>query len=172
MKIVKKPKIQVIEKKEEKEEEIVENKGLGESIILVGTEKKPIIKIKKTFDRSWEIVDQALKLNEIKIKDKDRERGVFFVKYDPDDQNADESSLVDKMTFFMFKDEYAEASYKLTVAWQESDTEVIAEMVDSETNDLLDDGEDDDNNDDGTTDSGGKLLDVLYKTIKVDLPIN
>lgn len=167
MKVVEKPKVEVEEEKEE--EEVVEEKGLGEIVLLDGTENKPVMKIKKAFDRSWEIVDQALKLNKIEITDKDREYGVFYVTYDPDDQNSGETTLIDKMTFFMFKDEYAEASYKLSVAWRESDTEVVAELIESETNDSLGDGEDDI---EGSTDSGGRLLNVLYKTIRDDLPIN
>jgi len=166
MKVVEKPKIQV---EEEKETEISEGKGLGENVSLGGEENKSVIKIKKTFDRSWEIVDQALKLNDIEITDKDREQGVFYVTYDPDDDRSGESTLIDKMTFFVFKNEYVEASYKLTVVWRESDTEVVAELADSETNDLLDDGEDDI---EGSTDSGEKLLNALYKTIRDDLPIN
>lgn len=166
MKVIKTPKIPI----ENGKDEVIEKKGFGESVLLDNENNKSTIKIKKTFERSWEIIDQALKLNEIEITDKNRDRGVFYVTYDPDDQSAGESTFIDKITFFIFNDEYVEADYKLTVTWRESDTEIIAEVVNTEKNDLLDDGEDDDMK--GTTDSGDKLLKALYKTIKDDLPVN
>jgi uncharacterized lipoprotein len=171
MKITEKSPVVVEEdiKDEADEEESVE-KGLGQNILLAGTEKKPVIKIKKKFDRSWELIDQALKLEEIEITDKDRGQGVFYVTYDPDDQHPADSSLIDKMTFFFFKDEYEEASYKLTVLRQEDETEVTAEQIESETNDLLDDGEDNDIA--GSIDDGSMLLNALYKTLREDLPVD
>ncbi|MCF6202435.1 MAG: outer membrane protein assembly factor BamC [Methylococcaceae bacterium] len=156
--------------KDEIDEDEPADKGLGKNILLVGTEKKPVIKIKKKFDRSWELVDQALKLEEIEITDKDREQGVFYVSYDPDNQHPADSSLIDKMTFFFFKDEYEEASYKLTVLKQENETEVTVEQIESDTNDLLDDGEDNDMA--GIIDDGSMLLNTLYKTLREDLPVD
>ncbi len=171
MKITKKSPVVVEEDvKDEADEEESVDKGLGENILLVGTEKKSVIKIKKKFDRSWELIDQALKLEEIEITDKDRGQGVFYVVYDPDDQHSADSSLIDKMTFFFFKDEYEEASYKLTVLRQDDETEVTAEQIESETNDLLDDGEDNDIA--GSIDDGSMLLNALYKTLKEDLPVD
>lgn len=162
IKIVQKPKISEVAVKTD-----IGDNGLGKGVLLVNVENKAILKIKKNFDHSWEVVDQALKLNEIEITDKDRGQGVFYVTYDPDDQQMGDTSLIDKMTFFMFKDEYDEAEYKLTVVWRESETDITAELVESETNDLLDDGEDTDV--DGTTDDGTMLLNALYKTIRDDL---
>ncbi len=170
MKITEKAPAVVEGDEKEVEDEDDKDKGLGENILLVGTEKKPVIKIKKRFEYSWEVIDQALKLEEIEVTDKDREQGVFYVTYDPDDQHSADSTLIDKMTFFFFKDEYEEAKYKLIVLRQESETEVTAELIKSEANDLLDDGED--NNIEGSIDDGAMLLNALYKTIKEDLPVN
>ncbi len=74
------------------------------------------------------------------------------------------------LSFFLFKDEYAEAAYKLTVQWQETETEVKAEFIEQESDDLLDDGED--NFEDSIDDSGAILINKLYKTIRDDLPLN
>ena len=152
-----------------KDAEEIKNTGLGSHVLLAGQAKQPIIKIKKTFDRSWDIVEQALKLNEIEITDKNREKGVFYVLFDPDERNTGNSELISNLAFFLFKDEYAEAAYKLTVAWRDSDTEVTVEQVDQSTNDLLDDGED---AFEDAVDAGAQLLKVLFKTIKDDLPLN
>lgn len=162
MPIIEKPEVLVEENDE------ADGKGLGDSVVYIDSELTPVIKIKKTFDRSWSIIEQALQLNEIEISDKNREKGVFYVTFDPDEQS--DSSLIDAMTFFLFKDEYAEASYKLTVAWQESDSEVKVQPVDSEEDDdLLDDDGDDF---EGAIDKGTILLKTLYKTIRDDFPVN
>jgi len=163
MKIVEKPKA-IAEEKQEKVES-----GLGNDIFLAGSTEKPIIKIKKLFDRSWNIVEQALKLRKIEISDKNREQGVFYVLFDPDAQASDKSELFDNITFFFFEDDYEEAAYKIHVAWRDSDTEVSVELVDRENNDLLDDGDDDF---DSSVDGGEKLIKALFKTIRDDLPIH
>jgi len=143
------------------------NAGLGDIVSLAGSDALPVIKLKKMFDRSWSIVEQGLKLSEIEITDKNRGSGVFYLKFDPDSQESKDSGMMDSLSFFLFQDDYEEAAYKLTVVWRESDTEVSVELVDQESDDLLDDGEDDI---EGSIDSGAKLIEKLYKTIRDDLP--
>ena len=162
MVIVEKPKVLI------EDSEVIKNTGLGKNVSLAGLGKEPVIKIKKTFERSWAIVEQALKLNEIEITDKNRDEGVFYVLFDPDAKPAG-SKITDTITFFFFEDEYVEAAYKLTVAWRDSDTEVTVELIDQVSNDILDDGEDEFED---TIDAGTKLLKTLYKTIKDDLPLD
>lgn len=164
MKIVEKPK-DVVEEKQQ-----AENMGLGHNVSIAGSGEQPVIKIKKLFERSWEVVEQALKLNSIEITDKNREEGVFYVLFDPDAQESKDGELLDGLSFFLFKDDYEEAAYKLTLVWRDSDTEVSAELVDGEVSDILDDGEDDDIS--GSTDNGAILIQRLYKTIRDDLPLD
>lgn len=147
-------------KTELKKEDLAEKTGLGGVASISNSKTQPVLKIKKIFDRSWDIVEQALSLSEIKITDKNRDKGVFFVNFDPDQKES---------SFFSFDDEYEEAAYKLIVKWRDSDTEVTAELVDQDGDDILDDGEDDI---DDSTDSGSKLIKALYKTIRDDLPID
>lgn len=163
MKIAETPKVQF----EEKEE--AENTGLGDIVSISSSAEYPVIKIKKMFERSWSIVEQGLALSEIEITDRNRDKGVFYVKFDPDRLSSKDSGLLDKMTFFLFKDDYEEASYKITVVWRESNTEVSTELIDEVDNDLLDDGEEDF---ESSIDSGGMLIKALYKTIRDDLPID
>ncbi|MCK4841186.1 MAG: outer membrane protein assembly factor BamC [Methylococcales bacterium] len=165
MKISEKPVIAAIEKDEK-----IENKGLGDQVLLAGSPKNPVIKIKKLFDRSWNLVEQALKLSKIKITDKNREQGVFFVKFDPDEQGSSDRTWTESVAS-LFTDDYEEASYKLTVIWRESDTEVSAEVVNRENSRLLDDDEDIEDFE-GSVDSGSRLIQSLYKTIKIDLPLD
>ncbi len=167
MKIIEKPKVEIEENEENND---ITETGLGDDVLLAGTDEKPVMKIKKLFDRSWTLVEQALKLREIEITDKNREQGIFYVLFDPDAQSSGDSGFIDNMSFFFFEDDYEEAAYKLTVVWHESDTEVRAELVNQVNSDLLDDDEDDF---EGTVvDGGAKLLKTLYKTIRDDLPLN
>lgn len=147
-----------------------EQKGLGgETVSFSQTDQQATLKIKKTFDRSWEIIKQALSLKNIKVTDKDREQGIFYVTYDTDQQQSDDASFMDKMSFFFFDDDELESSYKLTAKWKESTTDVTSVLVKAEENDLLDDGEDDIET---PSDHGNLLLKTLYKTIKDDLIVN
>jgi uncharacterized lipoprotein len=161
MEIVEKPKEQVEENQE------IEDMGLGDLVSLAGTEDKPVIKIKKMFDRSWELVEQAIKLNEIEVTDKNREKGVFYVLFDPDDQSSESPKST---TFSFFGGEYDEGTYQITVVWRESDTEVTAELVIDTHSDLLDDEEDKEDFE-GTVAGGDHLLKTLYKTLRHDLPM-
>lgn len=165
MEIVKKPKTVVVETDD------VEQTGLGSNVSLGGSEQFPVIKIKKLFDRSWVLVEQALKLSEIEITDKNREQGVFYVLYDPDVKKSGDTNVIDSMTFFLFKDDYAEATYKLNVAWKETATEVSVELADVISTEMLDDQEDLEEAE-GSVDSGKKLLLNLYGTIRDDLPLD
>jgi uncharacterized lipoprotein len=167
MPVVKKQAKAISEEKDEEENES-ERKGLANDVILAEEKQKPIIKIKKDFDRSWDIVEQALQLDEIEITDKNRDKGVFYVTFDPDTKS--DSTFVDAMTFFLFKDEYAEASYKLTLTEQKNESVITIEPIEIEENDdLLDD---DGDSFEGVIDEGVILINTLYKTIRDDLPLN
>lgn len=164
------PEMEIIETAKAKVEyqEEKEVTGIGKHVVLAGTTKNPVLKIKKLFDRSWSIVEQALKLNEVKVTDKNRDQGVFYVDFDPDSKDDKDSGSI---SFSLFSDDFEEASYKLTVIWRESDTEVSAELTQTESSDLLDDDEDKVDFD-SSIDSGAILIKTLYKTIRDDLPVN
>lgn len=161
--------IKVKPKTEVEENEEISDTGLGSRVSFSESAEKPVIKIKKLFYRSWNIVTQALKLNDIEVKDKNRELGVFYILFDPDEFSDENNGIMSKLTFFFFEDDYDKAAYKLTVAWQDNVTEVRAELADQTVSDLLDDDED---NIASNVDGSGILLKALYKTIKDDLPIN
>ena len=156
IKVASKPKTQGSDSKK------ISEKGLDRVVSL----DKNSLHIAKTFDRSWEIVGRALRFNNIKVKDKNRALGVFYVIYDPDNQASDDSTLLDQMTFFLFKDEYEEMDYKLALVAEESGTNITADAVEKDINDLLDDGGEPM---EGMVDNGSMLLNALYKTIKNDL---
>jgi outer membrane protein assembly factor BamC len=147
------------------------NTGFGDDVLYEGSTEPPVMKIKKLFDRSWVLIEQALKLSEIEVTDKNREQGFFYVNFDPDARDSKDDGMLDNVTFFFFEDEYAAAAYKLKVEWAETNTEVTAELVDQVNTDLLDDDEDMEDFE-GSVDDGAMLLKKLYKTIRDDLPLD
>ena len=149
------------------EDKEISNTGLGDEYVSYSdSAEKPMMKIKKLFDRSWILVEQALKLSKIEITDKNRDQGFFYVNFDPD---AEESN--DNVTFLFFEDEYDAAAYKLIVEWSETTTEVTAELVNGVNTDSPDD-EDREDFEGSVVDGGAKLLKKLYKTIRDDLPLD
>lgn len=167
------PTIKIVETEQslpEKDNEIAE-KAISSKVLLAGTEQAPVIKIKKLFDRSWNLVEQALKLNDIEVKDKNRDLGVFYILYSGEEQTPDKMQTFDKISSFFFGDDTKKSGYKLTVAWHVSDTEVAAEIVAEDDDELLDDAKD---KEDFVipVDNSANLINVLYKTLKHDLEIN
>lgn len=163
---VEKAKVQMAKKEELKDDK----KGLGKVVSLSGPSEQPVIKIKKMFDRSWNIVEQGLSMNEIKITDKNRDKGVFYLKFDPDNHQEDkDSGVFDSLTSFLFQDDYDEAAYELKVIWRDSDTEVSVKSINQEDSGLLDDTDDEF---EASVDPGAKLIKVLFKTMRDDLPID
>lgn len=152
-----------------KVDEIVERKGFGEIVSLAGSAGLSQLKIKKIFDRSWNIVEQALNLKEIEITDRNRDEGVFYLKYDPDQGRDKEPGFFGKFSLFK-TDNYDEARYKLTVVWRDTETEVSVDLV-GEDGKVITDDLDYDEEFEGRTDSGALLIKDLYKTIRDDLSV-
>ncbi len=165
------PEMEIVESaKVEPEQNEQENlTGLGNIVSLSREDGEAVILIKKIFDRSWDIVGQTLDLTQVEVTDKNREQGVYYVNFDADQQSSSDKGLMENVTFFLFKDDYEEAAYKLHVKWKENNTEIRAELVGQVKDDLLDDGEDDF---EGEVDGGEKLMHLLYKTMRHDLPID
>ncbi|MCK5872531.1 MAG: outer membrane protein assembly factor BamC [Methylococcales bacterium] len=144
------------------------------------TEKKPKTGLKNTvnlldanhltlqqsFDKAWDTLATALALNNLKISDRNRETGEYFVEYDPD--NFHHKS--DNFSFFSFKNDYEYATYKLTLKQKSNLIVISAEKTAQKSVDLLDDGDDisfEDKNKDGKK----NLIRQLYSTLKNDLPL-
>lgn len=132
-------------------------KSLADSVFVDDAEKPSVLKIKKLFDRAWDIVGQALAQKKIEITDKNRDAGVYFVKYDP---SADSGTAVfGNVKIFIFEEEYREAPYKLSIVWRDTETEVRAEMLPQPESEERDDDEE-------FADGSSKLLKALYETIR------
>ncbi|MCK5925147.1 MAG: outer membrane protein assembly factor BamC [Methylococcales bacterium] len=124
------------------------------------------LNLKQPFDKAWDTLATAVSLNNIKISDRNRETGEYFVEYDPDDAHNES----DNVSFFSFKDDYEKATYKLTLEKKVESVMITAEKTTKTSLDLLDDGDDirfEDKNKDGKE----KLIKQLYSTLKNDLPL-
>ena len=53
--------------------------GLGSAVYMTTT-TPPQLKIKQPFDEAWETLNQALQINDIKITDQDRNKGLLYVR--------------------------------------------------------------------------------------------
>lgn len=142
--------------------------GLGEAVKRIDATH---LSLKQPYEQAWNTMETVLEFSRIKITDRNREKGEYFINYDPDNARRKESDLLDDVGFFLFKDEYAEAPYKVTITKNEQSVEITAEKLNDFQMDLLDDGEEmkfDDKADDGSS----KLIRYLYGTLKNDLPLD
>lgn len=157
---------------EEAQDEVLKQ-DLSNIVALAGTEKVPTIRVQKIFVRAWNIVQKALELNNIKIKDKNRSLGVFYVIFAPDTKYTDKSGFVDTIVAFFSNKTPQKSDIQLTVAWREKDSEVTAKLIprENENDNLLDD-EEDKTDFVVPVDYSAALIRTLYDTIKHDLPVN
>jgi hypothetical protein len=140
--------------------------GLGEEVYMT-TSMPPVLIIKQPFDKAWNTVGQALKQNEIKITDREHDKGLYYVTYDPDRQVYEDTNIFGKITSFL-TNEYDEQAYRLIVDKHDSETQISAEMVeDTEKNGLSDNA--DGYYDKKPSDGAEKLLQSLYKILRDDL---
>lgn len=162
------PQLEIVESIPEPAIEEDVDTGLGDAVALQGVK----IILKQPFEQAWDTLGTALEFINIEITDRNREKGEFFLSYDPDNARRKKGELLDDVTFFLFEDQYAESPYKLTVSKSEEGfVEIEGEKLDDFQMDLLDDGEEvkfDDQSDDGSL----RLIRHLYITLKNDLPLD
>ncbi len=142
--------------------------GLNDAVILIDATH---LNLKQPFDQAWTTLETALEFNRIEISDRNRETGDYFINYDPDNTQNKESEFLDNLTFFLFKDDYEEAPYKITLTKNKQGVNISAEKLEQFQIDLLDDG-DEISFDDKTNDGVNKLIRYLYRTLKSDLPLD
>ncbi len=126
-------------------------------VFLDDSEDPSMLRVKKLFDRSWDLVGDALKKQKIEIKDKNRARGLYFVRYQP---NSDSGQVFGNIKFFFFEDEYPEADYQISLVWRDTETLVRASLVNEDFDHDLDD-EDAAESEDGSE----MLIQALYKAL-------
>lgn len=137
-------------------------KGLGNNIHL--SQEKPLeIKLKRSFDTAWSDVEQALKQLNIEITDREHDKKQYYVTYDADDYQPEDSGFLEKSTSF-FRNDYQVAVYILTFNEYSDETVISASLANaSEQNSrsFMQDG-----TANNLTDGSDRLLQSLYRELR------
>ena len=137
------------------------NSDLGKLILLGGSAEQPILQLKTRFERAWDLVDHGLRLAEVEVLDKNRDSGVFKVRYVADGSTKSRGVLSSVTSFF--SDSLADTEYTLKVDKDRSITGVRAQKVNSSNQ-----GETG-NTETANNDDSASLIKLLHKTIIADL---
>ncbi len=114
------------------------------------------LKIKRSFDEAWSLMNQAIQHNELNISDQDRSKGIYYVAYGGGDLFG-LSSLFPKGSI-------EQPTYLLKVESEDQETKVTASFAD--LHEQSDSGKTKDGvADDTTEDKSEQLLELLYDTL-------
>jgi uncharacterized lipoprotein len=96
------------------------------------------IEIREPYSKAWSMVAKALTAKSFSVTDRDRDNGLFYVKFDPDAEGRDDSAW-DNIVSFLAKDQSGAGEYHLKLEQFDSAIDVTAEMVEDENVDDEDD---------------------------------
>jgi uncharacterized lipoprotein len=140
-------------------------KGLADDI-SVNNDSPIQLKLKRSFDIAWHDLELILKQKEIEVKDREHDKGQYYVIFDADDYQAEDSGFFDKSKAF-FKNDYKQVVYTVTVEADGSSeariSAAIANDAEQTTQGLSND------KDTHLTDGADKLLLYLYKSLRDEL---
>jgi uncharacterized lipoprotein len=146
------------------EEEVIREdkarKGLGSSVFMSASEP-PELKLKQPFDIAWNTLASAFRQNNLEIKDRDRDKGLYYVAFDPDDYVPADESVLDRMGN-MLTDDYSEAVYVLTVTSEDSESKITAAKAGSAEQGGLIGSMDENEKPDGAE----RLMSFLYQALR------
>ena len=91
-----------------------------------------VILLNEPFDRSWRTVGLALDNEGIKVEDKDRASGVYFIRVE--EKVKEEKSFLDKIAFWHKEESIKPARYQVTVHENKTGCEVAASNGKGENN--------------------------------------
>jgi uncharacterized lipoprotein len=147
----------VAEKAADKPADKPVNVDLARLVLLIGSEKKPILELKTGFERAWILLGDALGTADIEVANTDYDAGVFRVRYVANGEGKGRG-LINSVTSF-FSDEFKDTEYTLAVDKGKKVTDVhIDKVVSAESS------KDTFNNDDSAA-----LMKLLHKTIIANL---
>jgi uncharacterized lipoprotein len=133
--------------------------GLGDAVSL---EDESHLILNRPFDEAWTLLDKALKLSGMEISDRNREKGQYYVVFDPDTtelKNGEEPSL---LTTFLTDNNYPKGRYLLTFYENPRSVKISVEFLEYPASE---------NESEATLSDKGvaKLLKKLYTTLHDDL---
>ena len=89
---------------------------------------RDLLKVQEPFDRAWRRVGLALDRVGFTVEDRDRQKGLYFVRYaDPEaDANKNKAGILDKLAFWRSDDPKVKAEqYRVQVRGASNDSEVL-----------------------------------------------
>jgi uncharacterized lipoprotein len=133
--------------------------GLGDAVSLA--DESHLI-LNRPFDEAWTLVDKALKRSGMEISDRNREKGQYYVVFDPDTtelKNGEEPGL---LTTFLTDNNYPKGRYLLTFYENPRSVKINVEFLEYPASE---------NESEATLSDKGvaKLLKKLYTTLHDDL---
>ncbi|HEX9390060.1 MAG TPA: outer membrane protein assembly factor BamC [Usitatibacteraceae bacterium] len=90
------------------------------------------LQIAEAFDRAWRRIGLALDRTGFTVEDRDRSKGLFFVRYIDPDAEVQSSGFLDKLAFWR-KDEPPKPQYRIYVAEAAGVTNVDVQTADGKT---------------------------------------
>lgn len=130
-------------------------KGLKSDVYRVEGSSREI-KLKRTYDETWSLLNQAIQHNELKINDQDRSKGTYYVVYGGGD-------LFGLSSLFP-KNSIEQPTYLIKIEPQDQETKVtvgLANAHEQSDSGKLKDGI----ADESTADKSENLLELLYDTL-------
>jgi outer membrane protein assembly factor BamC len=120
--------------------------------LVSGSDGAALLNVAEPFDRAWRRVGLALDRVGFTVEDRDRSKGVYFVRYvDPATDAKKDEGLLSKLAFWRTDEPAKAAQYQVTVKGAADDTHVQV---------LGKDGQPD------TTGASKKILSLLYDQLK------
>ncbi|MEQ1559382.1 MAG: outer membrane protein assembly factor BamC [Methyloglobulus sp.] len=85
--------------------------------------------------KSWRVISKALSRNSIEVTERDNEKKMFTVEYDPDEKKAKDESFMDELSFIFHGINSNEKEYRLKLEENNQHTDVL--VVDESQSPLL-----------------------------------
>ena len=134
----------------------------SEAIVYMTTTTPPLLVIKQPFDLAWDTLGHALKQDTLKVTEREQDKGLYFVSYDPEAQAEKEGGFFNK-TLSIFQDKLKEEHYVLTVTAKGEETQISAAINNAPKH--SEGSENNENTPAPPADGAEKLLLSIYKAM-------
>lgn len=133
--------------------------GLGDAVSMAD-ESHLILNL--PFDEAWKLVEKALLLSGMEISDRNREKGQYYVVFDPDTAELKNGEKPSLLTVFLTDNNYPKGRYLLTFYENPRSVKINVEFLEYPASES--------ESDSTLSDKGvAKLLKKLYSTLHDDL---
>ena len=119
--------------------------------LVYKTGDKVSVVLEKDYSRAWRLVGLALDRVGFTVEDRNRSKGIYYVKYNDPDRSSQEGGFLNKLKFWSTKKPGAEELYQVTLNQEQELVRVVV------------------NNDKGEADvssTAERILKLLYEQLK------